>query len=191
MADLGIRSTLLVKDVMSSPVITVYEDETVMKVASLMKNHNVGCVIVNTRAEKPIGIITERDLVIRVLAKDLRPSKVIARDIMSAPLTTIDPEETISEAARRMSRNNLRRLAVMYKGRLVGIISSKDIIAVTPELIDIIQEKARIESSEELEDNPPLAGYCDNCGEWSDNLKEVEGNFLCEECRLELRRSEY
>jgi len=191
MSELGIRSTILVKDVMSSPVITVYEDETVKKVASLMEKHNIGCVIVNSKSEKPIGIITERDLVVRVMAKDLRPSEVTAKEIMSTPLKKVDPEETVSEAARIMSRENVRRLVVIYKGQLVGIVSSKDILAVTPELIDIIREKAKIESSEELTENPPLAGYCDNCGEWSDNLKEVEGNFLCEECRLELRQSEY
>ena len=189
MAELGIRSRMLVKDVMSSPAITVFEDETVHKVAQLMDRHNIGCVIVSTREEKPIGIITEKDIVVRVVAKDFQPSKIMAKEIMTSPLITIDPDETINEAARRMSRLNIRRLGVMYKGSLVGIISSKDILAVTPELIEIIQEKARIESqssSEEVE-YTPLAGYCDRCGAWSDDLKEVEGQFLCEDCRAELK----
>ena len=192
MAELGIRSRMLVKDVMSSPAITVFEDETVYKVAQLMDRHNIGCVIVSTREEKPIGIITEKDIVVRVVAKDLQPSKITAKEIMTSPLITIDPDETINEAARRMSRLNIRRLGVMYKGSLVGIISSKDILNVTPELIEIMQERARIEegSLEDLE-SPPSAGYCDNCGSWSDDLREVEGNFLCEECRLELRTPEY
>ena len=192
MAELGIRSRVLVKDVMSSPVVTVYEDETAHRVAQVMNDHDVGCVIVKTRDEKPIGIITERDLVVRVMAKDTRPSEVTAKEIMSAPLITVSPEETLSEAARRMSRLNIRRLGVIYKGDLIGVVSSKDILAVTPELIEIMQEKARIEEgSEELVENPPSAGYCDNCGAWSDNLREVEGNFLCEECRLELKNPEY
>ncbi len=109
---------------------------------------------------------------------------------MTSPLTTIDPDETLSETARRMSRLNVRRLGVMYKGDLVGIISSKDILAITPELLEIIQEKARIERGtavEEGSESAVLSGYCEQCGSWSDDLIELEGNFLCEECRIELK----
>jgi CBS domain-containing protein len=185
---------MLVKDVMTSPVVTVTEHESASKVAQLMEKHNIGCIIVNTVDNKPIGIITERDLAERVVAKDMQPSKVAAKSIMSAPLVTISSEQTINEAARRMSNLNLRRLGVMYKGNLAGIISSKDILAVTPELIEIIQEKARLENqnmTEEAEEAPPSAGYCDNCEVWSDNLREFEGSFLCEDCRTELARSEF
>jgi len=189
MAELGIRERMLVKDIMSSPVIAVSEDELSDKAAALMEKHNLGCVIVTTQNGRPTGIITERDMVTRVVAKDIQPSKVAAKEIMTAPLITITPDETLNEAARRMNRLNIRRLGVMYKGKLLGIISSKDIVAVTPELIDIIQEKARIENetvTEEVGEQRLLAGYCDNCGRWSDDLGEVEGNFLCEECRIEL-----
>ena len=191
MAALEIRSRMLVKDVMSSPVVTAEENSPVSQVARLMKKHNIGCVIVNNESGRPIGIITERDIVERVVAKDLKPGEIKAREIMSKPLVTIDSEKTISDAARDMSRLNIRRLAVMYKGELAGIISSKDILAVTPELIEIIQEKARIENQNVMEEAEEFssAGYCDNCGEWSDDLREVEGSFLCEECR-EMRQSE-
>jgi hypothetical protein len=109
---------------------------------------------------------------------------------MTSPLITIDPDETLTEAARRMSQLNVRRLGVMYKGNLVGILSSKDILGIMPELIEIIQEKARIEgrtAAEEAPESAPLAGYCDECGRWSDDLTEVEGKFLCEECQIELK----
>ena len=81
---------------------------------------------------------------------------------------------------------------MVYKGDLVGIISSKDILAVTPELLETIQEKARIESGqiEETTESSLLAGYCDRCGQWFSRLKEVEGEFLCEDCLSE-SQSEY
>ncbi|MBS7624127.1 CBS domain-containing protein [Candidatus Bathyarchaeota archaeon] len=191
MAGFEIRSRILVKDIMTSPVITVREDSRADEAARLMRDNNIGCVIVSTADEKPIGIITERDLITRVVAEDIQPSKVTAREIMSTPLITIDADKTISEAAKEMNRHNIRRLAVMYKGRLVGIISSKDILAVTPELIEIIQEKAKISASEEIEESPPLAGYCDNCGSWSDNLREADGVYLCEDCYAERMRAEH
>ena len=188
MAEIGLRSPMLVRDVMSSPPITVDEDTPADQVAQALKEHRVGCVIVTGKEGKPLGIITERDLVLRVLAKNLIPSQVTAKEVMSSPLMTINPSETLTEAARRMSRLNIRRLGVVYKGRLVGIISSKDILAIMPELMETMQEKARIESAnlEETLESSSLAGYCDNCGMWSDDLKEVEGQFLCVDCRTEL-----
>ncbi|MEM2263211.1 MAG: CBS domain-containing protein [Candidatus Bathyarchaeia archaeon] len=199
MAEIGLRPKMLVRDVMSSPVITVDEEATAVRVAELMEKHELGCIIVTNKEGKPIGIITERDLVIRVLAKNLKPDAVKAKDVMTSPLITIEPDETINEAARKMSRLNIRRLGVVYKGELVGLISSKDILAVMPELIETIQEKALIEGEsmtqtipeeETSEEETTLSGYCDQCGGWSDNLKDVDGSFLCEDCRAELEIEE-
>ncbi len=191
MADMGIRARMLVKDVMSSPVVTVNEKEPVTKVAQLMGKHDLGCIIVTGKDGKPSGIITERDLIARVLAKNRPRYKMAAKNVMTAPLITIDPDESLSEAARRMSRLNVRRLGVMYKGELVGIISSKDILAITPELIEIMQEKAKIEGETVAEEEyPQMAGYCDFCRQWSDTLEEVEGSFICEDCKTEMK-SEY
>jgi CBS domain-containing protein len=190
MADIGLRTRMVVKDIMSSPVVTLGEDATSNEVAALMKENDLGCVIILNRLEKPVGIITERDLVGRVLAKNLVPGTIKAKEIMTAPLVTIQPEATISEAARRMSRLDIRRLGVVYKGNLVGLISSRDILGVMPELIEIIQERTRLEDAvqaEETEDEEvPLSGYCDRCGVFSENLKDVDGQNLCEDCRIEL-----
>lgn len=187
MAEIGLRARMLVKDVMSSPVITVDVNEAVDKVAQFLDTQRLGCIIVIDKDGRPLGIITERDLVTRVLAKNKLPSKLLAEDVMTSPLITINPDETLSNAARQMSRLNVRRLGVVYKGDLVGVISSKDVLSVTPELLETIQEKTRIESGnmEETLESSPMAGYCDRCGQWSSRLKEAEGEFLCEDCRTE------
>jgi len=190
MSDIGLRTRMVVKDIMSSPVVTLDEDATSNKVATLMDENDLGCVIVTNKAGKPVGIITERDLVVRVLAKNLVPDAIKAKEIMTAPLVTIQPEVTISEAARRMSRLDIRRLGVVYKGNLVGLISSRDILGVMPELIEIIQERTRIEGAAQAEETEaeekPLSGYCDRCGVFSENLKDANGQNLCEDCRIEL-----
>jgi CBS domain-containing protein len=191
MSEIGLRTRMVVKDVMSSPVVTLDEGATSNKVATLMDENGLGCLIVTNKTGKPVGIITERDLVIRVLAKNLKPDTVKAKEIMTSPLVTIEPEATISEAARRMSRLNIRRLGVLYKGNLVGVVSSKDILGVMPELIEIIQERTRIEGAAEAEETTEaeeisLSGYCDRCGGFSENLKDVNGQNLCEDCRIEL-----
>jgi len=190
MSDIGLRTRMVVKDIMSSPVVTLDENAASNKVATLMDENDLGCVIVTNKSGKPVGIITERDLVIRVLSKNLVPDAVKAKEIVTSPLVTIQPDATISEAARRMNRLEIRRLGVVYKGNLVGVISSRDILGVMPELIEIIQERTRIEGAEQAEETEdeekPLSGYCDGCGVFSENLKDADGQSLCEDCRIEL-----
>jgi CBS domain-containing protein len=190
MSELGLRTRMLVKDIMSSPVITTDVDAPSNKIAKLMEENKFGCVIVTNEDGKPLGIITERDLVIRVLAKNLKPEAVKAKDVMSSPLATIEPDANINDAARRMSRLDVRRLGVLYKGDLIGLVSSKDILAIMPELIEIIQERTKIETetSEETTETEesPLSGYCDRCGLFTENLKDKNGQFLCEDCRVEV-----
>jgi len=190
MSDIGLRSKMLVKDIMSSPVITTDEDATANRAAQLMDKNGIGCIVVTSKDGKPLGIITEKDLVSRVLANNIKPDSLKAREVMTSPLITIEPSEKINEAARRMSRLNIRRLGVMYKEQLVGILSSKDVLAVMPELIEMTQEKALLEGENMIEkaekESTPLAGYCDACGIWSDSLREANGDFLCEDCRAEL-----
>ncbi len=193
MAEIGLRSKMLVRDVMSSPVIAMGEDAPANRVAELMDKHNLGCIIVTNKEGKPLGIITERDLVVRVLAKNAKPDTLKANEVMTSPLITIEPDATISDAARKMSKLDIRRLGVIYKKQITGLLSSKDILGVMPELIEIIQERARIENEnkEETEETTaPPAGYCDHCGAWSDDLKQHNGEFLCEDCRVELAQEE-
>ncbi len=191
MSEIGMRTRMLVKDVMTSPVITTEETAAANKVAELMENNKVGCVIVVDKTGNAIGIVTERDLVVRVLSKNLAPANAKAREFMTKPLVTVEPDKTVAEAARMMNKKDIRRLGVLYKGKLVGIVSSKDILDVVPELLEIMQERTRIEGAvageegEETEE-APLSGYCDRCGLYSENLLEVNGRFLCEDCRIEV-----
>lgn len=185
MGELGVRGRILVRDAMSSPVIWVREGSTVLEAAQLMRRHRIGGVVVLDRNGEPVGVVTARDIVERVAAEDEKASRLRVEEVMTKSLPTIEADATLVEAARLMSQLNVRRLGVMHKGELVGIITSRDILSVTPELIEIMIEKAKIEY-EEAEEETPISGYCDRCGQWSEDLKEVEGQFLCEECRIEL-----
>jgi signal-transduction protein with cAMP-binding, CBS, and nucleotidyltransferase domain len=190
MAEIGLRTRMLVKDVMTSPAVTVPENTPIDKTAQLMSDGRLGCIVVISKDGKALGIITESDLVRRVLAKNIKPNKLTAKEIMSAPLITTGSDEVLIEIARRMSKLNVRRMGVIYKENLVGIISSKDILAITPELFENMEEKARIErepdSDEDSTESVPSAGYCERCGSWSENLDEIDGTYLCEDCQMDL-----
>ena len=128
MAEIGLRTRMLVKDVMSSPAVTVPEDTPVDKTAQLMSTDKLGCIIVTSKDGKALGIITESDLVRRVLAKNILPSKLTAKEVMSTPLITLEPDETLTEAARRMSKLHVRRMGVIYKGNIVGVKNVAEVI---------------------------------------------------------------
>jgi CBS domain-containing protein len=190
MSEFGLRAKMIVKDVMSSPVISVDETETTNNIAVIMSKENLGAVIITNKEKKSIGIITERDLVVRVIAKNNKPDQVKAKEIMTSPLITIEPDASINDAARKMNRLNIRRLGVIYKNDVIGIISDKDLLSVMPELIEIIQERTRIEESDitkELEETPQ-SGYCDQCEVYSEDLRAYNGQNICGECRIEFEQ---
>jgi len=176
-----------VKDVMSTPVIKANMNTSIDKIGSLMVKENVGSVIIIDDLGNPVGIITESDLVKNIIAKNILPSQVKALEIMSKPLFTVNKEEELIEVAKKMKKLNVKRFPVMFEGKLVGVISSKDIIETTPILIDVIAEKSEIFH---VKSEEPLIGNCDICGNWSENLKFYEGKFLCEDCLSDLSKQE-
>jgi len=169
---------------MSKEPVTVSEDAPVLEAAKIMKEKGIGGLVVVSRLGKPVGIITERDLVVRVMAENRNPGEVAVKDIMSSPIITIDPERDLLDAMEIMARKNIRRLVVMDKDKLVGMITEKDILRVAPGIIEILRSKIETMGREPVI-KEKLAGYCDNCGEWSDSLEPVDDQLLCEECRLE------
>ncbi len=182
----NVNPAIPVRDVMSSPVITVVEDDSVEHVAKLMAERDIGSIVVVDGEGKPLGVITERDIAVRVAARNLLPSKVKAREVMSSPPRTIEPEKDITEAANRMKKYGVRRLIVIEKGEMAGIISSRDIVSITPALIEIITERARLTQGLPMPTETSAGGFCDRCGQWSDTLVNADGRFVCEECRIEL-----
>ncbi len=179
-----ITSKMVVREAMSSPVISAHEDAGVVDVASAMKKNRVGAVIVTNRQGKPVGIVTERDIVTRLVAEGRAPKAVIAKEIMSSPLRMVEPDMKLMDALRLMDKLNVRRLGVIYKGDLVGLVTDRDIIRLVPTIVDIIREQREI-NNVAAASGPSIAGYCDRCEMYSNNLRAVDGEFLCEDCRAE------
>lgn len=168
---------------MNSPVISASPRDTIKDIAVKMKEERIGSIVIMEN-EKAVGIVTDWDIVSNAVIKDIKPTMVKASDIMQK-LHTIEGEEGITEAARILRQHNIKRLGVVYKNRLVGIISASDVIAVTPDLVDVISEKAALMRGDVGRSAGNVSGYCDECGEWSDLLQFDEGTFSCEECRGE------
>ena len=181
--DANMTTRVLVRDIMNSPVISASPRDTIKDIAVKMKEERIGSIVIMEN-EEALGIVTDWDIVSNAVIKDIKPTMVKASDIMQK-LHTIEGEEGITEAARILRQHNIKRLGVVYKNRLVGIISASDVIAVTPDLVDVISEKASLMRGEIGRSAGNVSGYCDECGEWSDLLQFDEGTFSCEECRGE------
>ena len=180
--DKSINVDIKVNDIMSTPVVTVHIKETINKIAALMRSRKIGSLVVSDSNSNPIGVITERDIVKRIVSKNLKPSEVTAEEIMSKPLRTIHPDATITEAAKTMRNLGIRRLVVFKDSKLVGIVSSDDIARITPELITLISEKSSMGLPNAVPEKTRMAGQCEKCDNWFDDLNDQEGSFLCEEC---------
>ncbi len=133
----------MVRDVMAKNVKTVKTDDTVHTAVKKMNKFDIGSVIV-TASGRPVGIITETNIMRRIVEPRMDPSTIWAKDIMTAPLITTDPNADLTEAAKLMADNNINRLPVMEGDKLVGLLSSTDIVKANPTQLGILEELLRV-----------------------------------------------
>lgn len=117
----------VVADIMSSPVVTVEGEVNVRDGALLMTDKRIGSIVITERGQ-PIGIVTERDMLERVVSHCRDPCETRMKDIMSSPLISTSPDTNILDAMRKMRENRISRLLVMEKDKLIGIVSERDVI---------------------------------------------------------------
>jgi CBS domain-containing protein len=174
-----------VRDIMTRPVITAGADIDIHSAARIMGKANVGSLII-VQGIKPIGILTERDLVKKIVANAIDPRSVKAEEVMSSPLVTIQPEASLRDAAATMLKSGVKRLPVISDGMLVGIITDTDLVSgsslglsdILSDLLDMHRESIHFTESREM-----VAGICEVCGQLSDSLESVNGELLCWSCR--------
>lgn len=173
---------ILVEEIMSRDPKAANFDITAQAAAKLMKQEDVGSLII-LEDGRAVGMITEKDLVQKVVAEGRSPSKVRVANIMSTPLVTIGPMESVSDAAKKMANLKLRRLPVVKDGKLVGVLTENDVLKLSPSLIELTREWSRLGTGGgALPRQLMTEGYCDNCGAYSDQLVERNGELLCFAC---------
>jgi CBS domain-containing protein len=111
---------------MTTNVTTARENSTLREVADQMKSLNVGCIPVCDSSNRPIGIVTDRDIVLRSVASGSNADEQV-RNVMSSSVISVSPDTDVHEAARIMAENQIRRLPVVENGKLVGILAIGDL----------------------------------------------------------------
>jgi len=120
------QSSILVKDIMTKALISVNLSTTSFQIAKMMQQGRIGAIIVKEN-ENPVGIVTDRDFATRIAANNL-PFETPAEKIMSSPLISINHDSTISQAAEMMNSKKIRKLAVTENNKIIGIITSTDLV---------------------------------------------------------------
>lgn len=140
-------SELRVGDLMTKKVVVIPLGMLVSDVAKSMKKHDIGSIIVVQQkgGKHAKGIITERDIVHKLIAKGKDPFKAKVDDIMSRPLRVVRPSTSLEDAAKALKDNKIKRLPVVNESNeLVGILSEGDIMRIFPAIVDLIEERAAI-----------------------------------------------
>ena len=119
-------SSILIQDIMTRALITVNSATTVLQIAKMMEQGGIGAIFVKEN-DNPVGIVTDRDFATKIAANNLSLDTP-AEKIMSSPLVTINHNEPISAAAERMTNKKIRKLAVTENGKIIGVVTSTDLV---------------------------------------------------------------
>lgn len=180
---------IAVGDVMTKNFVSVApSDDLLLCAKQLVKNNVSSLLVVEQNSLK--GILTSDDILWAITKKqNLNLKEVRAIDIATRKVAVIKPSADIMQAFEKMKSLDFRRLPVLSKGNVIGVITLKDILRVDPslyadsgELFNLREEERKLT---EAKKKWPLEGFCDNCGAFS-NLLKVYNKVLCADCREEL-----
>jgi signal-transduction protein with cAMP-binding, CBS, and nucleotidyltransferase domain len=178
------ETRLAVRDVMTRTVVTATPDMSAAEAGKQMVENRVGNIII-VKDEGPIGIVTESDMVAKVIARNVKPGSIKLEQLMSKPLITTTSSDDIHDAVLMMAQKKIRRLPVIDDGALVGIITDADVIQASSEINQILDNLIQMNRESVLDRRDVIItqGECEQCEEFSEDLRQEEGRLKCPRCR--------
>jgi CBS domain-containing protein len=176
------------RDVMVREVVKGAMNLNVMEAAKLMRKHDVDSIVVLNNGE-PVGIVTEGDIIRELVSKDIKSSTVKLKDIMTTPLITASTNDRLSDIAKKMATERIKRIPVIDGGELVGIVADVNVISVSSEMNSILAELIEINARGEtmgIESERTGQGICEKCGTFSYYMELRDGLMVCESCKEEM-----
>ncbi|RLG33530.1 hypothetical protein DRN80_04565 [Methanosarcinales archaeon] len=183
------------RDIMVREVVTGDEDMNVREAAKLMRKYDVDSIVVLNNGGHPVGIVTQGDIINELVSKDTTPSTVKLKDVMTSPLITGSPNDSLSDIAKKMAAEKIRKLPIIEDGKLVGIVADVDILAVSSQMNSILADliEMHVERDiigQESEGEGIGQGICEKCGCFSNDLVMKDGLMVCESCKEEMELGE-
>lgn len=175
------KKNVEISEVMTDGVIAVEQEKPVTRASKLLEEEGIRGLIVVDEGEA-VGVVVCRDIVYEVTAEGKNPGEVAVEDIMSTDLIVAEEDEYLNEVAMAMVRNNVSRVPVVREDMLVGIVTQSDILRAWPGFAEIMGEEEEMEA--EATPRPESrSGNCESCENYSEDLENVNGMWLCPECR--------
>jgi len=175
------HSGIKVKDIMTGEVVIARPEMSIAEVARLMNSFRIGGLPI-VESGKLIGMLTERDIMTRVVAANLKPSEMRVSQVMtSPPKVTGTLDEDINSIAIKIAKFDVTRIPVVdHENNLVGIVTNRDILRNSRELLDVLLEQARVKG-QLMEEGHVAFGKCELCGQ-SAHLQFINSSFVCDAC---------
>ena len=175
-----------VYDCMTTKPISLSSDVSLEECAKVMAKNHVGALVIKDNHQSK-GLITEQDIVRNVIAKGINPLTKNVKDFMETKLVTISPNDDIYDALIKMRDLNIRHLPVVEDGKMVGLLTLKDILKIEPQLFELLVEKFELKEETRKPINRIISNeaICQGCGAYSEDVKKVKGSLLCERCAAE------
>ena len=176
-----------VREIMTSDPITIDKDIKISDAAKKMVELDVGSLIVMD-GHNPIGILTERDMVKKIISKNVNPDSLSLTKVMTTPLITLNGDEDMQKAIDLMLKMHIRRVPIVEDQKLVGLVTDTDLVSVSVEMGNIFSELVNMHRERGISTGREIPeiitrGVCENCGKYSDNLDYFNGSLMCEYCR--------
>ncbi|MFH1127419.1 MAG: CBS domain-containing protein [archaeon] len=173
---------ILVSEIMTKNVAVIDAEATIQKASMLLRKRNIhGLVVV--KGKEVIGMLTDKDIISKVVAENKSPLKVKVKEVMSPKIIVAKPTDSIDEATRVMFANNVARLPVVDdKNNLVGIITVRDMLRVYPGVNEILTEELEIAEPASVPERTRIEGRCEECDNIAEDLVEIDGRWLCNDC---------
>lgn len=178
------KTGIKVSDAMTQHPVTVLVDSNLEECAKMMSDKHVGALLIK-ECDNIVGIITEQDIVRKAVIKNMKPSETKASDIMETNLAKINPNEDVRKALKLMNSMNIRHLPVFDNEEFVGLLTTKDILKIEPQLFELLAAKIELKEQERKPINNIYEneGICESCGNYATVLYKQEGTHVCSRCR--------
>jgi len=137
------KTGYLVCDAMTQRPISVEHDLAIVECAKVMADNHVGTLIVK-KNNRLAGLLSEKDIVRKVIAEGLDPAKILAGEMMETKFAKVSPEQDIYDAIKIMRDNNVRHVPVMDGKKMVGFLTGKDILKIQPQLFEVLADKIEL-----------------------------------------------
>jgi signal-transduction protein with cAMP-binding, CBS, and nucleotidyltransferase domain len=177
------ETKLAVRDVMTRTVVTATPDMSAAEAGKKMVANRVGNIII-VKDGKSIGIVAESDMVAKVISKNVKPGSIKLEQLLSKPLITTKSSDDVHDAVLMMAQKKIRRLPVIDDGELVGIITDSDVIQVSSEVNQILDNLIQMNRESVLDRRDAIVtqGECEQCEEFSEDLRQDDGRLKCPRC---------